>query len=56
MKGRIQNFDVPYVCTMFLALYVQWKGTSRELLVLEFDKKRSRYVDILEMGLELGSL
>ena len=31
-------------------------GTGKGLLVLEFDKKRSRNKELLELGLELGSL
>ena len=31
-------------------------GTTKELLVLEFDKKRPKNKELLERGLELGSL
>ena len=32
------------------------KGTIKELLVLELDKKRSKNKELLELGLELGYL
>ena len=31
-------------------------GTSNEFLVQEFDKRRSKNKELLELGLELGSL
>ena len=31
-------------------------GTIKELLVLDFDKKRPENKELLELGLELGSL
>ena len=31
-------------------------GTIKELLVLEFDRKRPKNKELLELGLELGSL
>ena len=32
------------------------EGTIRELLVLEFDKKKSKNKGLLELGVEVGSL
>ena len=40
-----------------MALYVQWNlWTIKELLVLEFDKKKPKIRELLELDLELGSL
>ena len=42
----------------FMALYApcKLKKTIKELLILEFDEKRSKNKELLEQGLELGSL
>ena len=37
-------------------MYSENLGTVKEILVLEFDKKRSKNKELLELGLELGSL
>ena len=46
----------------FMFVRVVWRymcsenyGTIKELLVLEFDKKRSKNKELLELGRELGS-
>jgi len=37
-------------------MYSENEGTIKELLVIEFDKHRSKDRELLELGLELGSL
>ena len=46
------------VCIPLIWHYVcsENQGAIEELLVLEFVKKRSKNTEILELGLELGSL
>ena len=56
-KGKIQNFVFPVSVPLLWDLMCSKnEGTIKELLVLQFADLRSINKELLELGLEVGSL